>query len=86
MAYTHGLPSSYIKYGCRCADCTKANRDRVRGQRERRFAAPKNPDDPRHGKPTFYSNYGCRCEACIDAWSLKCKEHYAKRKARKEAA
>lgn len=36
---THGLPSTYINYGCRCDDCTAAAVRRVRDWEARREAS-----------------------------------------------
>jgi hypothetical protein len=36
---THGTRSGYAKYGCRCPDCTAAQRARMREYRQRRTAA-----------------------------------------------
>lgn len=33
---THGTRSGYAKYGCRCTDCTAAQRARMREYRKRR--------------------------------------------------
>jgi hypothetical protein len=33
---THGTRSGYAKYGCRCPDCTAAQRARMREYRKRR--------------------------------------------------
>jgi hypothetical protein len=32
---THGTPTGYIYHGCRCAECTRAQRDRMRVYRAR---------------------------------------------------
>lgn len=36
---THGTRSGYAKYGCRCPECTAAQRTRMREYRKRRMAA-----------------------------------------------
>jgi len=76
-----GAGTAYANYGCRCAECTEANRVRTARRRAERVAEHKDPNDPRHGKVSFYSNHGCRCEKCTTAWSAYCKSAHAKRKA-----
>ena len=36
VASAHGTPRRYDRHGCRCADCTRANTERLRRYRERR--------------------------------------------------
>lgn len=36
---THGTVSGYAKYGCRCPECTAAQRARMREYRKRRTTA-----------------------------------------------
>lgn len=79
-----GAGTAYSHYGCRCEECTEANRSRAAKRRAERKLEPKTPDDPRHGKATFYSNHGCHCEKCTAAWNEKCKQGYHNRKARKQ--
>lgn len=80
--YTHGLPSSYIAYGCRCEACTKANLEHVKRGIKARTQKAKDPNDPRHGTASFYVNHGCRCQPCRKANSVKCAEYAARRKAK----
>ena len=62
---THGLPSTYSRYGCRCEACTAANTRRVnRARRERRERL--SSAEIVHGAAA-YTNWGCRCEVCTTA-------------------
>jgi len=69
-----GAGTAYAHYGCRCEECTEANRKRVARRRAERTAAPKDDNDPRHGSYSFYSNHGCRCDKCRSAASKTMKE------------
>lgn len=71
--WRHGLVGSYVTYGCRCEECTEANRVRQKRLRKNR-AGTLAPDDPRHGRYTTYSNWSCRCAECSRAWSAYNKE------------
>lgn len=44
MAAEHGTHSAYV-LGCRCADCTAANRDYMRAYRQRRRTGGNNVGD-----------------------------------------
>lgn len=57
----HGTRGRYCR-GCRCEDCTEANR-----QCGRRL---KGRIPPRHGTESAYRNYACRCEPCLLAGSI----------------
>lgn len=59
----HGKYSTYVG-GCRCPECTEANRLYHTAQRARRRANPALADAAGHGKATTYANYSCRCDAC----------------------
>ena len=59
-----GDGTAYSNYGCRCDECTEANRVRTARRRNERRAEAKDPDDPRHGMYSFYANHGCRCDKC----------------------
>ena len=64
---THGMSSTYNR-GCRCPDCTKANRVRTlfaRASRAKRLAA--DPSLAEHGKHATYVNWDCRCDPCLQA-------------------
>lgn len=61
---THGTRATYV-YGCRCLDCTEANKGYADRARARRTLTP---GDPRHGTPNAYTNYGCRCLLCSQAF------------------
>lgn len=57
---------SDYRRGCRCSACRESHRDRIRGQRVRRFdrlhrLTPEQDDT--HGTTSGY-DAGCRCEAC----------------------
>lgn len=76
----HGIPSSYNR-GCRCDECTRANRERC--QRTGNATAHRNRNlaqrvfvggrwiapgrDDRHGQMDTYQRFGCRCLACVRA-------------------
>lgn len=80
MGATHGLPSTYRDYGCRCGECRRANTDRHRADRKRmaeRLAA--DPTLAPHGKYTTYRNWGCRCAPCSQAHSERCAEYKRRR-------
>jgi hypothetical protein len=78
---THGKPSTYDTYGCRCNECTEAHRRRVSEGRESRTERLKgNPALAKHGKRSTYINWGCRCPSCTEAHSKQCKIHYERQK------
>ena len=77
-----GAGTSYTHYGCRCEDCTEANRKRVARRSAERNLEPKDPNDPRHGTISFYNNHGCRCDRCKAENSRVCKSYYESRKAK----
>ena len=61
----HGTRPGYDKYGCRCAECTAAERAHRRkcmpgGQAKTEAGDPAVP----HGTPGGYFNWGCRCDEC----------------------
>lgn len=79
----HGRVSTYIQYGCRCDDCTAANREWVAECREDR--ARRLREDPTlapHGNRSTYINWGCRCDECAEAHSEYCAVYWQKRKKR----
>lgn len=72
-----GAGTSYVHYGCRCLECTEANRARhVRGHESRH--SREIPETVKHGKAGTYVNWGCRCEPCTKAQTDKCNSYYAK--------
>ena len=73
-----GTTTAYIR-GCRCEDCTTANRERQVKIRADYASRPKDPNDPRHGTPAFYRNHSCRCELCSAAHSEACTKAYQRR-------
>lgn len=64
MARTHGLSATYNNAGCRCGECTEANR-----LRQQRFLARPFADVP-HGTVSGYFNWGCRCGKCKPAGAI----------------
>jgi hypothetical protein len=70
----HGTKNGYDHKGCRCDRCRSARKAHEDAARARRYATPKDPDDPRHGTQAFYANHGCRCDAC----SAEARAVYAK--------
>lgn len=75
LPVTHGTRSRYRK-GCRCEECTVANREYMRRFRAR---AQLRPDDWAHGLASTYSNFGCRCDACREAGLQEQREARARR-------
>ena len=65
----HGTPSRYASGGCRCDACRRANTERLRERRHRRYTSGI-PSHVEHGQNGTYSNWGCRCRPCATA-------HYA---------
>ena len=64
---SHGCTATYDS-GCRCPDCTEANRlkaVRTRQDRARRLRA--DPSLAEHGQQATYCNWGCRCLPCSTA-------------------
>lgn len=55
LARPHATRQRYV-LGCRCRDCTDANRLYQRGLKD------KTP--PNHGTISAYRNFACRCEPC----------------------
>lgn len=65
---THGGSGAGYVRGCRCEECTEANRVRCLRRREERLALIlANPELATHGKYTTYVNWGCRCDPCREA-------------------
>lgn len=72
----HGTRGRYVNDGCRCSDCTDANRQYHRDINQRRKAARTladghlvAADDLPHGRPSTYSNWHCRCRPCSQAYT-----------------
>lgn len=74
----HGTIRGYNIYGCRCADCRKANTARCQRYRDanrekvNEYAAKvrarlRETEPPRHGTLHGYVNYSCRCDLCKEA-------------------
>lgn len=60
-----GSGGGYVR-GCRCEDCTEANRLRCkRRAEERRQLLLADPSLAPHGKDSTYTNWGCRCDECF---------------------
>lgn len=89
-----GSGGGYIR-GCRCEECTEANRLRCKAQYEHRVKLlARNHDVVEHGLDSTYTNWGCRCTPCTEAHSerMRSPEHrevqrrsQARRKARQAA-
>lgn len=78
---THGQEATYTVYGCRCDDCTTANKLYAREKRKSRHQRLlADPTIAVHGKISTYTNYGCRCKKCSGAQSAREAERYAERK------
>lgn len=72
-----GSGGGYIR-GCRCEECTEANRLRCKAQYEhRKKLLARNHDVVEHGQDSTYTNWGCRCDPCTVAHSerMKSPEH-----------
>lgn len=70
-----GTQAAYAR-GCRCVDCTRANRDAHRVAISKMKDKGLAPDDERHGTATSYSQWGCRCDRCKSAWAATCRAQY----------
>ena len=80
MTATHGPtgPSANTyKHGCRCPECTKAQR--LKQQAIMADLASRPRDQVPHGR-YGYSNWSCRCETCSGAWSRSEALNRARRK------
>jgi hypothetical protein len=75
---THGTRSHYVR-GCRCDECTKANRDyqTVRIVQRKKLLAS-GAVTKQHGNINTYNNWGCRCNACTEAQKLRCRAYHAR--------
>ena len=85
MTVDHGTRSGYAHHGCRCGDCTKAQRAymaRYTARLQRRLSETDVP----HGSWSTYNNWGCRCDACKAAGSAKNAANYARRKQARASA
>lgn len=71
----HGVRASYV-HGCRCVDCTRANREYMQIWK----ADHDQMDPPEHGTAASYSNYRCRCDECTTAQATKQRADYARRR------
>lgn len=78
----HGR-TGYVHHGCRCPECTGAQRVYQRTLRARYRATALAPNDPRHGTNNGYQNHGCRCAPCAEAG---CEYLRSWRAARREVA
>jgi hypothetical protein len=67
----HGTGNGYRHYGCRCAECTEAQRlDQVAVKALRVARGKRNPALIPHGTAGGYTNWECRCEECTEAMSI----------------
>lgn len=83
MKLKHGA-SAYRNGRCKCAVCTKANRETCNQERANRIARlAADPTLATHGKATTYSNWGCRCEPCTKAGRTHNALYYEMRKLRR---
>lgn len=57
-----GTGSAYSNYGCRCEECTEANR--ARAERRRAQRKREGPAKDAHGTLSTYANWSCRCVWC----------------------
>lgn len=68
--HTAPVPPSryaYVRYGCRCDECTWCNTDGRKAAKARRAAElAEHRCTPRlvHGSQSTYNNYACRCAPC----------------------
>jgi hypothetical protein len=57
-----GTGAAYSNYGCRCVECTEANR--ARAERRRAQRKREGPAKDAHGTLSTYANWSCRCVWC----------------------
>ncbi|MER7361871.1 helix-turn-helix domain-containing protein [Nonomuraea wenchangensis] len=77
---SHGTLAAYIR-GCRCPECTTANREHHRASRTARSEVSKaDPAKVPHGD-SGYTNWNCRCEVCKAAGSELNRRKRLRRKA-----
>lgn len=74
----HGKLTTYVKYSCRCGDCTGAKIAYNRETRARKRAKPEDIPDKAHGTVGGYTNWSCRCDACREASRLYAAERRAR--------
>lgn len=83
MSVTHGLASTYRSRSakCRCEECTAANTERTRAERQRRRELLEaGTADVKHGTASTYTNWLCRCGPCKAAHAVKMWEYQQRRK------
>jgi len=68
-----GSGAAYANYGCRCDECTEANRVRIVRRRSSRKLSEFKGE---HGKESTYTNWTCRCKSCSEAHAKVCKAYY----------
>lgn len=85
MSIAHGKVGNYRSgRQCRCAACTRANRDYQR--KYTRFRAAREiPPDVEHGLKQTYTNWMCRCWKCKTANTVWCNIYKWQRR-QKDAA
>lgn len=91
--FKHGTATMYVSRGCRCEECTEANRCRNYAYRYARDhdvsleeaakapVPPRTKGAPEHGRGTTLYQRGCRCQACKKAHAAICKASKDRRKA-----
>lgn len=79
VTVSHGTQNAYLNYGCRCEECSLANKEAGKRQAAERKA--RETPERVHGTASGYTNYGCRCELCKGA----IREYARKRRERLEA-
>jgi hypothetical protein len=75
-----GKGSAYSNYGCRCDECTEANR--VRAERRRAERKGEGPPRDAHGSRSTYSNWSCRCGKCRSAVAVISEQYPRSNKTR----
>ncbi len=78
-----GSGNGYSYYGCRCKECTGANRRRTQARKLIRRAYVQEhglPPTVAHGY-SAYINWGCRCDVCTAANTAICRAYHARVKA-----
>jgi hypothetical protein len=73
-AIKHGTKNTYQYHGCKCPDCTRANREanaaQVAAKLDERILVDGRwfaPNAAVHGSASTYRNRGCRCWPCTKA-------------------
>jgi len=78
MHIPHGSLVAYKKYGCRCAECRRGEREYHARWTRRKQEQPL-PPKIKHGTRYAYVTYGCRCGDCREAKKASDAQMYRRR-------